>query len=590
MLISNPNLDFWAEIDNEESYTDLLMAIEFSDQDRVSLFIAVCDFDLTQSKIINRYTEQLKSDFHTYQVTINSDHLSVNRSISQLVESEVDLQSGGRAVISVVGAAALAATTLDPQAKKSDRDTFFGYLQWTRESFRDFRFPIVLWVSKNIYNLMLSETPDFWSWRTGVFFFKADLETFKTFNFNGGVNVVHPSNLQDRDLDLAAADSIPLADLEQLIERTISRNPEDPLLISLYNQLGYLYGDRLRTGEYDDYLSEQNLAINYFQKAIDLASISSPDLATSLHNLAGLYESMGRYAEAEPLYLRSLTIREEQLGANHPDTANSLNNLALLYKSMGRYAEAEPLYLRSLTIREKQLGANNPDIAQSLNNLALLYESMGRYAAAAPLYLRSLAICEEQLGANHPDTATSLNNLASLYKSMGRYAEAEPLQVRSLAIKEEQLGANHPHTANSLNNLALLYKSMGKYAAAEPLYLRSLAIREEQLGANHPNTANSLNNLASLYKSMGRYIEAEPLYLRSLAICEEQLGANHPHTATSLDNLASLYKLIDRYVEAEPLYVRAVAIAEDKLGINHPSTQTIRENLKLLRQQLAEEG
>jgi hypothetical protein len=72
MLVSNPNLDFWAEIDNEESYTDLLMAIEFSDRDRVSLLIAVCDFDLTQSKIINRYTEQLKSDFPEYQVIIDS--------------------------------------------------------------------------------------------------------------------------------------------------------------------------------------------------------------------------------------------------------------------------------------------------------------------------------------------------------------------------------------------------------------------------------------------------------------------------------------------------------------------------------------
>jgi tetratricopeptide (TPR) repeat protein len=458
MLISNPNLDFWAEIDNEESYTDLLMAIEFSDRDRVSLFIAVCDFDLTQSKIISRYTEQLKSDFHTYQVTINSDHLSVNRSISELVESEADLQAGSRAVISVVGAAALAATTRDPQAKKSDRDTFFGYLQWTRESFRDFRFPIVLWVSKNIYNLMLSETPDFWSWRTGVFFFKADLETF---NVDRAIADL-PSNLQDRDLDLAAADSIPLADLEQLIERTIARNPEDPLLISLYNRLGYLYADRLRTGKYDNYSSEQNLAINYFQKAINLASISSPDLADSLNNLACLYESMGRYTEAEPLYVRSLAISEEDLGANHPDTATSLNNLAVLYYSMGKYAEAEPLHVRSLAIKEEQLGANHPSTATSLNNLAELYRSMGRYVETEPLFVQSLAIREKELGANHPSTATSLNNLAGLYISMGRYAEAEPLYVRALAILEQSLGANHPNTQGCIQNLQTLRQQLAE--------------------------------------------------------------------------------------------------------------------------------
>jgi tetratricopeptide (TPR) repeat protein len=304
-----------------------------------------------------------------------------------------------------------------------------------------------------------------------------------------------------------------------------------------------------------------------------------PHTATSLNNLAGLYQAMGRYAEAEPLYGRSLAITEEKLGANHPHTATSLNNLAELYQSMGRYAEGEPLLVRSLAITEEQLGANHPRTATSLNNLAGLYQAMGRYTEAEPLYGRSLAITEEQLGANHPDTATSLNNLAGLYQAMGRYAEGEPLYVRSLAITEEQLGANHPDTATSLNNLAILYGSTGKYAEAEPLYVRSLAIREEQLGANHPDTATSLNNLALLYGSTGKYAEAEPLYVRSLAIIEEQLGANHPHTASSLNNLALLYGSTGKYAEAEPLYVRSLAIREEQLGANHPDTANSLNNL-----------
>ena len=40
--------------------------------------------------------------------------------------------------------------------------------------------------------------------------------------------------------------------------------------------------------------------------------------------------------------------------------ATSLNNLAVLYEDMGRYAEAEPLYRRSLEIREKRLGPTTP--------------------------------------------------------------------------------------------------------------------------------------------------------------------------------------------------------------------------------------
>jgi tetratricopeptide (TPR) repeat protein len=114
------------------------------------------------------------------------------------------------------------------------------------------------------------------------------------------------------------------------------------------------------------------------------------DLATCLNWMAELYRSQGRYGEAEPLYVRSLSIREQQLGQDHPDVAHSLNNLAVLYDSQGHYGEAEPLYVRSLSIREQQLGQDHPDVATSLNNLALLYASQGRYGEAEPFYVRSL--------------------------------------------------------------------------------------------------------------------------------------------------------------------------------------------------------
>ena len=92
--------------------------------------------------------------------------------------------------------------------------------------------------------------------------------------------------------------------------------------------------------------------------------------------------------------------------------ATSLNNLAELYRVQGQYAQAEPLYQRSLAILEKTVGPEHPDVATSLNNLALLYQAQGQYAQAKPLYQRSLAILEKVLGPEHPDVAASLNNLA----------------------------------------------------------------------------------------------------------------------------------------------------------------------------------
>ena len=87
------------------------------------------------------------------------------------------------------------------------------------------------------------------------------------------------------------------------------------------------------------------------------------DLTNNLDKQANLYYKQGRYAEVEPLYKRSLAIKEKILGPEHPNVALSLYNLAYLYHNQGRYAEAERLYKRSLTINEKAFGTEHPYVA-----------------------------------------------------------------------------------------------------------------------------------------------------------------------------------------------------------------------------------
>ena len=98
--------------------------------------------------------------------------------------------------------------------------------------------------------------------------------------------------------------------------------------------------------------------------------------------------------------------------------ATSLNNLALLYDAQGRYEAAAPLYQRRWRSARRGSGAKHPDVATSLNNLAELYRAQGRYEAAAPLYQRALAIYEEGLGAKHPDVAVVLENYAALLRPL----------------------------------------------------------------------------------------------------------------------------------------------------------------------------
>jgi len=127
------------------------------------------------------------------------------------------------------------------------------------------------------------------------------------------------------------------------------------------------------------------------------------------------------------------------LGREHPNVAQSLNNLAELYQAQGNYSQAQPLYQRSLAIREKALGKEHPNVAQSLNNLAELYQAQGNYSQAQPLYQRSLAIREKALGKEHPDVATSLNNFAALYQAQNDIPRAIEFLNRGSNIQEHNL-------------------------------------------------------------------------------------------------------------------------------------------------------
>ncbi|NIP99625.1 MAG: tetratricopeptide repeat protein, partial [Nitrospinaceae bacterium] len=74
-------------------------------------------------------------------------------------------------------------------------------------------------------------------------------------------------------------------------------------------------------------------------------------------------------AEAEPLFKRALSIRENTFGPDHPEVSDLLHNLSEMYGKMGNPSLAVPLCQRALVIRENSLGSDHPRVADSLANL-----------------------------------------------------------------------------------------------------------------------------------------------------------------------------------------------------------------------------
>ncbi|MGK7928871.1 MAG: tetratricopeptide repeat protein, partial [Spirulina sp.] len=246
------------------------------------------------------------------------------------------------------------------------------------------------------------------------------------------------------------------------------------------------------------------------------------------------------------LYMQSLELRKKLLGEEHPDVATSLNNLAFLYESQRKYEAAEPLYMQSLELRKKLLGEEHPDVATSLNNLADLYKSQGKYEDAEPLFLQSLELRKKLLGQEHPDVATSLNNLAILYYLQGKYETAEPLFLQSLELSQKLLGEEHPYVANTLNNLANLYELQGKDEAAETLYHQSLELSQKLLGTARPET---LYQALELSKNLLRQEGTETKIIRkNLANLQHKIQ----NSLSFLDRFIFLERFISIFNPLEP--------------------------------------
>jgi CHAT domain-containing protein len=191
----------------------------------------------------------------------------------------------------------------------------------------------------------------------------------------------------------------------------------------------------------------------------------------------------GRYEESERLYKRILPIQEKIHGPEHTVTATTLDNLAALYERQNRLSEAEPLYERVLLSREKESGLDHPRTLAAIENLAMLYTQQARFFEAEPLYKRVLAGYEKRLGPGHPDTLATVGNLGWLYSNQGRYGEAEPLLRRALAGTEKLLGSEHPDTLTSIGSLANNYFRQRDWQNAVLLWQRNTAtITKRALG------------------------------------------------------------------------------------------------------------
>ncbi|MCA2720267.1 MAG: tetratricopeptide repeat protein [Microcystis sp. M048S1] len=446
---------------NEREYEGLIVSLE-ANQERLNILICVCDQEKLREEIIDRYSKELEPVIPCYRIDLDQKEPSLRAAIASLVSRKPELLQSKNAVITTTGVEKL--HSIEWQREKSELDKFFGYLQWTREGLREFPYSIVLWVTSTVEVNLRKKSPDFWSWRKGVFRFISPPSNFLPSQEFLPILQSFDEITIDKDIP-----SISKEDLLELIEQIeVNKGKKEPRLASLYASLAKIYNLRLLyRSPLVDYRQEQQLAIEYYQKAIDLQKELNLelDLVASLDSLAGIYYSLGEDQKAIEFYQQSLAIFQK-IGDRWGE-ADSYNNLGNAYRFRGEDQKAIEFYQQSLAIFQEIDDIRG--VAYCYNNLGNIYNYLGEYQKAIEFHQQSLAIKREI--SDITGEAYSYLGLGNVYDSLGEYQKAIEFYQQSLAIFQE-MGyiIGEPKT---LFNLGLTYYKLDRISEAKEAYLQA---------------------------------------------------------------------------------------------------------------------
>ncbi len=445
---------------NEREYEGLIVSLE-ANQEKLNILICVCDQEKLREEIIDRYSKELEPVIPCYRIDLDQKEPSLRAAIASLVSRKPELLQSKNAVITTTGVEKL--HSIEWQREKSELDKFFGYLQWTREGLREFPYSIVLWVTSTVEVNLRKKSPDFWSWRKGVFRFISPPSNFLPCQEFLPILQSFDEITIDKDIP-----SISKEDLLELIEQIeVNKGKKEPRLASLYASLAKIYNHRLLNPPLSDYRQEQQLAIEYYQKAINLQTELNLelDLVASLDSLAGIYYSLGEDQKAIEFYQQSLAIFQKS--GDRWREADSYNNLGNAYHSLGEDQKAIEFYQQSLAIFQEIDDIRG--VAYCYNNLGNIYNYLGEYQKAIEFHQQSLAIFREI--SDITGEAYSYLGLGNVYDSLGEYQKAIEFYQKSLEIFQEmEYIIGKPKT---LFNLGLTYYKLKRISEAKEAILQA---------------------------------------------------------------------------------------------------------------------
>lgn len=295
------------------------------------------------------------------------------------------------------------------------------------------------------------------------------------------------------------------------------------------------------------------------------------------------YLKRAMYDKAEKYCLKSIKIKEPEVGITHSDYLESKIALASIYILESKYKEAETLLKEIEIIIEKEY---NPKGYISIK----LYDAKSRYNVDFMNYEKAQFYAEKALegriyryGKYSIHTSTSYHNLASALYYQQNFYNADSLFNLSLMLRKHYLGTENPDYLASLNGLSLVLITKDSLTIAEKHLNYCLHTYEEKFGRNHPDYAIILSNIAELDIRKKLFSIAEEKLLTALQIYKNKLPEKHIKIAKVYYDLGILQSKKGNTKEAINYLEKSLAIYKSLLGNSHYFVTHIRFEINKLQ-------
>lgn len=310
-------------------------------------------------------------------------------------------------------------------------------------------------------------------------------------------------------------------------------------------------------------------------------------VAYLLDDLATYHFKLGHLADALGYSENALKIAGGQLNTNTLEYAALTSNHAAIIAALGRYRDAEVLYVQSYGVFYTQLGEENERTIRTARNLGITYLELSQYDKAEEYLRKAIAagksvygdsdvvvgrlyvdIADVQLAREHiPQARKSADDARRIF-AMQESTDIEDLVSAEVAlakadIQQSQLEAADRRLHSALNRL----EAQGKH---------------EELIA-----ADVLYNIGFIMVLRGNAVEAEPVYNQVLLIYRGSVGPDHPAVGRVKHSMALVYRNLGQGDKADRMFTAATEIFTKNFGSVNTSVAATRTEHSLL---LADQG